>query len=175
MNIKIRQWKYLQPSNEIQGSIFLCATGLQEGEIKWVDEDTKKDNRQHEPFFLLRHSSRCQVVLSMRVIGEWLFWDCEDRENKNSYNGEVPASFITKDVKLHYCYYEKQWKLKKACVALWEWNLHLKGRLTCWIFIDIFLLHFHTLKHLSNKSFINCPGGSPFFDAWIIWVLKAIL
>ncbi|RMX37048.1 hypothetical protein pdam_00022118 [Pocillopora damicornis] len=61
-----------------------------------------------EPFFLLKHSGRCQVVLGMRVTEEWLFWDCEDRENKNSYNGEVPASFITKDVKLHYCYYEKQ-------------------------------------------------------------------
>ena len=86
----------------------MCATGFQEGEIKWDDEDTKNDNRQHEPFLLLRHSSRCQVVLSMRVTGEWLFWDCEDQEHKNSYNGEVPTSFITKDVKIHYCYYEKQ-------------------------------------------------------------------
>lgn len=141
MNTKIRQWKYLQPSNEIQGSIFLCATGFQEGEIKWDDEDTKNDNMAEgilpdgeykkdttlqfccrsdgsaenpielpirETFFLLKHSSRCQAVLGMRVTEEWLFWDCEDRENKNSYNGEVPASFITKDVKLHYCYYEKQ-------------------------------------------------------------------
>ena len=150
MNTKIRQWKYLQPSNEIQGSIFLCATGFQEGEIKWDDEDTKNDNMAEgilpdgeykkdttlqfccrsdgsaenpielpirEPFFLLKHSGRCQVVLGMRVTEEWLFWDCEDRENKNSYNGEVPASFITKDVKLHYCYYEKQWK-KGICCSL---------------------------------------------------------
>lgn len=61
-----------------------------------------------EPFFLLKHSNRCQAVLGMRVTEEWLFWDCEDRENKNSYHGEIPASFITKDVKLLYCYYEKQ-------------------------------------------------------------------
>ena len=61
-----------------------------------------------EPFFLLKHSSRCQEVMGMRVTEEWLFWDCEDRDNKNSYFGEIPASFVAKDIRLYYCYYEKQ-------------------------------------------------------------------
>ncbi|KAJ7375367.1 hypothetical protein OS493_002119 [Desmophyllum pertusum] len=61
-----------------------------------------------EPFFLLKHSSSCQAVMGMRVTEEWLFWDCEDRENKNSYFGDIPESFMAKDIKLYYCYYEKK-------------------------------------------------------------------
>ena len=36
-----------------------------------------------EPFFLLKHSSSCQEVMGMRFTEEWVFWDCEDKENKN--------------------------------------------------------------------------------------------
>ena len=61
-----------------------------------------------EPFFLLKHSSSCQAVLGMRVTEEWLFWDCEDRKSKNSFDGEIPQSFIAKDVKLYFCYYIKK-------------------------------------------------------------------
>ena len=61
-----------------------------------------------EPFFLLKHWSSCQVVMGMRVTEEWLFWDCEDRENKNSFTGEVPESFIAKDIRLYYCYYVQE-------------------------------------------------------------------
>ena len=58
-----------------------------------------------EPFFLLKHSSRCQEVTGMRVTEEWVFWDCEDKENKNLVSGKLPESFVAKDVKLYYCYY----------------------------------------------------------------------
>ena len=61
-----------------------------------------------EPFFLLKHSSSCQAVLGMRVTEEWIFWDCEDRENKNSFLGEIPQSFIAKDIRLYFCYYIKK-------------------------------------------------------------------
>ena len=58
-----------------------------------------------EPFFLLKHSSSCQAVMGMRVTEEWVFWDCEDKENKNLVSGKLPESFVAKDVKLYYCYY----------------------------------------------------------------------
>ena len=61
-----------------------------------------------EPFFLLKYSSSCQAVLGMRVTEEWIFWDCEDRENKNSFDGEIPQSFIAKDIRLYFCYYIKK-------------------------------------------------------------------
>lgn len=58
-----------------------------------------------EPFFLLKHSSSCQEVMGMRFTEEWVFWDCEDKENKNLVSGKLPESFVAKDVKLYYCYY----------------------------------------------------------------------
>lgn len=58
-----------------------------------------------EPFFLLKHSSSCQLVMGMLVTEEWVFWDCEDKENKNLVSGKLPESFVAKDVKLYYCYY----------------------------------------------------------------------
>lgn len=58
-----------------------------------------------EPFFLLKHSNSCQEVMDMRVTEEWVFWDCEDKENKNLVSGKTPESFVAKDVKLYYCYY----------------------------------------------------------------------
>ena len=61
-----------------------------------------------KPFFLLKHSSSCQAVQGMRVTEEWIFWDCEDRENKNSFDGEIPQSILAKDIRLYFCYYVKK-------------------------------------------------------------------
>ena len=61
-----------------------------------------------DPFFLLKHSSTCQAVMGMRVTEEWLFWDCEDKENKNVWSGKLPESLVTKDIKLYFCYYSEK-------------------------------------------------------------------
>lgn len=60
-----------------------------------------------DPFFLLKHSSKCQAVMGMRVTEEWLFWDCEDKENKNLWSGNLPESLVAKDIKLYFCYYSE--------------------------------------------------------------------
>ncbi|KAK2547116.1 hypothetical protein P5673_033110 [Acropora cervicornis] len=78
------------------------------------------------PFFLLKHASKCQAVMGMRVIEEWLFWDCEDKENKNRWSGELPESLLAKDIKLFFCYYFQMWTTcqcgsttkKLGCLAL---------------------------------------------------------
>jgi len=62
----------------------------------------------HVPFFLLKQSNTCQRVMGMRVTEEWLFWDCEDKENKNLWGGTLPESLVAKDIKLHFCYYSKK-------------------------------------------------------------------
>lgn len=58
-----------------------------------------------QPFFLLKHSRKCQAVMGMLISEEWLFWDCEDKENKNLWSGMLPESLLAKDVKLYFCYY----------------------------------------------------------------------
>ena len=60
-----------------------------------------------DPFFLLKHSSKCQAVMGMGVTEEWLFWDCEDKKNKNVWSGNLPESLVAKDIKLYFCYYSE--------------------------------------------------------------------
>lgn len=69
--------------------------------------DTPIELPMRKPFLLLKHSRRCQAVMNMRVTEEWLFWDCEDAENKNDWSGVLPESFHAKDIKLFFCYYSK--------------------------------------------------------------------
>ncbi|XP_067021068.1 uncharacterized protein [Acropora muricata] len=69
--------------------------------------DTPIELPMRLPFFLLKHASKCQAVMGMRVIEEWLFWDCEDKENKNRWSGELPESLLAKDIKLFFCYYSQ--------------------------------------------------------------------
>lgn len=58
-------------------------------------------------FFLLKYFRCCQVVMNMCVIEEWLFWDCEDVENKNDWFGVLLELFYVKDIKFFFCYYFK--------------------------------------------------------------------
>ncbi|XP_014668656.1 PREDICTED: uncharacterized protein LOC106809932 [Priapulus caudatus] len=62
-----------------------------------------------KPFYLFKHGDACQQVRGMTVSEEWFEWDCEDDIfPKSDYYGSVPTSEIDRNVKIYYCYYDRE-------------------------------------------------------------------
>ena len=58
------------------------------------------------PFYLLRFTSPCQMVQGMYVREEYVKFDDEDTNNRNSVSGVYPmAASVGRDRQLLYCYY----------------------------------------------------------------------
>ena len=61
-----------------------------------------------EPFVLYRHGRKCQKVMGMRVVDDYILWNNEFSFNKDETGGSVPDDDIDggkKKHKLHYCHY----------------------------------------------------------------------
>jgi len=58
------------------------------------------------PFVLLKFGYQCQHVQDMKVREEFFKWDCEDSNTYNTRGGTLPAGYVSKDIKIHYCYYD---------------------------------------------------------------------
>ena len=71
-----------------------------------------------EPFFLFKYKTHeCQQVEGMLVTEEWFKWDTEDMLPFNERTGFTPYGDVSKDVKLHYCYYQRSC-LSDLCKAI---------------------------------------------------------
>ena len=60
-----------------------------------------------KPFFLLAYDSAvCQQVKWAVVSVEWIWFDNEDRGNRDGKGGSYPYGAGIKNHKIHYCYYQ---------------------------------------------------------------------
>ena len=57
------------------------------------------------PFVLMKFGYQCQHVHGMKVREEFSRWDTEDKNTHNTYGGTIPAGYVSKDIKICYCYY----------------------------------------------------------------------
>ena len=57
------------------------------------------------PFVLMKFGYQCQHVHGMKVREEFFRWDTEDKNTHNTYGGTIPAGYVSKDIKICYCYY----------------------------------------------------------------------
>ena len=58
------------------------------------------------PFYLIRMDGKCQQVYGMSVIDEWVRWNDENDDNKDSRGGLFPDNLIP-DHRVNFCYYYK--------------------------------------------------------------------
>lgn len=61
----------------------------------------------NSPFYLFRSAGSlyCQKVYGAKSSKEYLYWDTEDDDDKDSKTGVVPHSKIDHNIKIDYCYY----------------------------------------------------------------------